>query len=810
MKKKWTLYLIQHSHTDIGYTDRQEKIERYHVDYIKSVIDILDAARNGSKKEWEGYKWTCENFWQVENFLENSNEEFKRKFTKYVKAGLIDISLTYLNMTELVDNEILDQKFQKGRDYAETNQLDLNSAMTADINGFSWGYAETLHKNGIVNLFSCLHTHHGMFPLYKKQQPFWWETPKGNKVLVWNGDHYQIGNDFMLIPNSYRIDQGAVVVTKPDQMDIAEERIFSYIEDLEAENYPFDFIPNMISGIVTDNAPPNPRLIESIYQWNEKHGEQVEIALITLNEFFRILRNKDLEIPTYSGDWTDWWADGVGSTPAPTKIYRDAQRKYHLSKKLDPKSELGKQSFLQEAENQLMMYAEHTWGYASSVSEPWNTLVNDLDYRKAAYAISANRLISKNLDEVLSNLGEVSQQTDREKYFKVVNPHENRVTDYTSVQIKHWEHIDGTYLAWDRENYVEVVDCKTNEVLDCQLTSIPSGDLIEFAITLDPKEERIVKLRRGKAPKQKMIVNHAHIGTDRVEDLASYPGYEEIANTHMIETNAYKITFNDTSGIESFVEKQSGRELIHPDAPYAPFAGVYEKTPIQTDACTERRLMGRNRKGRLTERHPASLKNIKILKDGPLFISVKMDFELAGTEMYTVFLKIYKHVPKINVNVRIQKQNEWAPENLYIPLPFSLGEASELFVEKTGTVFRPAIDQLPGTNTEFYLLQNGLAFKDEDQALLVAIKDTPLMTLGTLDHHKIELCNGNTHKKNKDLVYSWVMNNYWETNFKVDLSGFYEFDYQLYFVSEKQSAEQLIEKCQELNEGLVAFPVNPE
>lgn len=145
MKKKWTLYLIHHSHTDIGYTDRQEKIERYHVDYIKWVIDILDAARNGSKKEWEGYKWTCENFWQVENFLENCDEEYKRKFTKYVK-GLIDISLTYINMTELVDNEILDQKFQKGREYAERNQLDLNSAMTANINGFSWGYAETLGR----------------------------------------------------------------------------------------------------------------------------------------------------------------------------------------------------------------------------------------------------------------------------------------------------------------------------------------------------------------------------------------------------------------------------------------------------------------------------------------------------------------------------------------------------------------------------------------------------------------------------------------------------------------------------------------
>src|SRR5699024_9619162 len=106
MKKRWKLYLIQHSHTDIGYTDRQEKIERYHVDYIKHVFDMLDAIENGEKEEWVGYKWTCENFWQVERFLENCDDTYKEKFEKYVRAGAIDISLTYLNMTELVDNDM--------------------------------------------------------------------------------------------------------------------------------------------------------------------------------------------------------------------------------------------------------------------------------------------------------------------------------------------------------------------------------------------------------------------------------------------------------------------------------------------------------------------------------------------------------------------------------------------------------------------------------------------------------------------------------------------------------------------------------
>lgn len=35
MEKMWNVYLIHHSHTDIGYTERQEKIMRYHYDFIR-------------------------------------------------------------------------------------------------------------------------------------------------------------------------------------------------------------------------------------------------------------------------------------------------------------------------------------------------------------------------------------------------------------------------------------------------------------------------------------------------------------------------------------------------------------------------------------------------------------------------------------------------------------------------------------------------------------------------------------------------------------------------------------------------------
>lgn len=159
-----TIYLIHHSHTDIGYTDRQEKISRYHRHYIRAVIGFLDQIETGEKPEWAGYNYTCENYWQVEQFLAHSTEAERVKFEYYVKKGWIDISLTYLNVNDLVERRILQRKFSDAKGYGEQLGARLNSAMTADINGASWGYAEAMAETGIENFFTNTHTHHGMFP----------------------------------------------------------------------------------------------------------------------------------------------------------------------------------------------------------------------------------------------------------------------------------------------------------------------------------------------------------------------------------------------------------------------------------------------------------------------------------------------------------------------------------------------------------------------------------------------------------------------------------------------------------------------
>ena len=54
--------------------------------------------------------------------------------------------------------------------------------------------------------------------------------------------------------------------------------------------------------------------------------------------------------------------------------------------------------------------------------------------------------------------------------------------------------------------------------------------------------------------------------------------------------------------------------------------------------------------------------------------------------------------------------------------------------------------------------------------------DTPLVQLGTLEHAPRQL-HTMRPEDSRPSTYAWILTNYWETNFKATLGGFYEFRY---------------------------------
>lgn len=812
LSKKWEVYLIHHTHTDIGYTERQDKITTYHVDFIRQAIDILNRLHSGENPEYKGFVWQCENHWQIKNFYRQASQSEIEQFEAYVKSGEIGLSGNYLNMTELVGYDVLDSRLKQVKKYAETLGMPIQSGMTADINGMAWGYPDALYDNGVEHLFSCLHPHHGMFPLYKKQQPFYWETPKGNQVLVWNGEYYHFGNELGFCPHgastymifdefSDRVRNGQIFVenagqTETEELNFLDGRLMRYLANLEEEGYAQDFIPCMVSGAITDNAPPNGKIAERVNLLNEKYGGSISFKMVTLDQFFAIVKSRCTDIPVFSGDWNDWWADGIGSTPAVVKNYRMAQRKLSLSNKLDPDVRFGDRALIEEASENMMLYAEHTWGYSSSVSEPWETMVGELELKKGAYAVNANTQISQNLDKVLRARGEVSIRADKPVRFRVMNPNHTALDTTALLFVEFWEYTDG--VSFDEGVPYEIIDEQSGKVLPSQIKRIPRALQIEVQLSLKANESRDLKLRYTGIKKNLTIQNHAYIGAEGIEDLLPLNGCQE--DTEQIETEFFRVRFDQSSGICSIIDKRDGQELLHPEMEHAPFSGVYEVTPMDGGAVESRRKMGRSRKAPSTKRYTSELTNMKIVENGEVFIAAELDYALEGTGFYQVFLMVYRNLPKIRARVRVHKTSVWEAENLYISLPFA---SEETWVDKTGCIIRPGIDQLPGSNQEFYLIQNGFVFDGAGKTVTLAVKDTPLVVFGGLESRAIRLCDGKNTELNRAPAYAWAMNNYWETNFKVDLGGFYEFDYVL-ALHEKEEAGTASRRNEIENEGIPA------
>lgn len=806
---KWTIYAIQHSHTDVGYTERQEKIRQYHVDFIRQALGIIREIRSGNRPDWKGYKWVCETFWPIETFLEKATETEREELAEAFRRGDFGLSGTYLNMSELVGKELLDSMLGRIRSYAKSINVKLESAMTADITGFSWGYGQSLHDMGIRNMITCIHTHHSMFPLRKKQTPFWWETPKGDRILIWNGEHYVFGNDLGIQPGlggNYTIRDEMDTSKGGVTFEMAEIRINRYLERLKKDGFPYPFIPVMLSGLPTDNSSPNAEMMDFVNKWNEKHGDQICIQPATLDDFFEEVRKYSDDIPVYRGDWPDWWTDGTGSTPMHVQVFREAQRAYEKVRRLDPACEIVSETTMKEMENELMLFAEHTWGYHSSVSEPWNPFVQELGVRKDAFAANASTLAHTALYDILEAKGDALLAPNRPMRFRVHNPYSFVQEDYAHFIMEFW-HLDEI-----RDGF-EVYDEVSGDIYPAQLRVAHRGAIVTVPVKLQPGEERTMRIRTAQKPADRTAFGSDLLGSDRVTDIADPNDTSAIKVTYTtLETPFVRMEWRLGDGIVSWMDKKTGKEMLRADRNHHAFSPVYDVTKAaKVEEMNDiRRKMGRNRKGPDAWVSVGKLVKAEVADKGQLYTSVRLTYEVDGCQHYSLLVTAYADKPRMDVAVRMHKNSVWDPENMYISIPFGgpIEEGhQELWVDKLQAPTRLRIDQLPGSLIDYYCLGEGAVYTEANQGVAIAMPDTPLIQLGSLKHEFRMLQDDEGMQDDPAHLYAWPMNNYWETNFRATLGGFYEFRYFVSWGEDLSQPVSALETCRSMNAGILAWRI---
>lgn len=758
------MYVIHHSHTDIGYTDLQERVIDTQVDYIRTVLDIMKT------EEYNGFRWNCETLFCVEQFMENANDDELKQFIQLVNEGKIGLSANYLNFTDLVDCEIYRERL-----HVLKKKLPIDSAMIADINGISMGYRDAMIKEGIKFLFMNVHCHHGMYPLYQNQNAFWWENTEGKRLLVWNGEHYNLGNFLGIKSNRKSMEKSVIYPCcenkNADAVDILHENLEKYITLCEDNGYKYDFIISAVSGVFCDNAPPSTEISENIREYNRRYPDGVSIQMVSLSEMYEKIYPKLKDAPVYSGDLTDWWASGVGSTPYAVKHYKDAQRCYHLCNYLDSSVASKYPQLYKEAQNNLLMYAEHTWGHSSTVTDPCDTMVLNLEMRKNSYSSKAHEAANRILNLIAREKGDIFRYYEDAGKIKVIN-----VRDYNGKM--------------PVEFYIENSDIQNMEVvgedgvaIECQVSLHPRGRRISFVDSFLPHQEKCYHYRSLPAKEEKLNSRRCYFGAERILDIANE--YDPITYRlpYEFENSWFKLCYRPFDGVNELIDKRTGQNLLGKGVASF-FTPIYEVTPIKNEpmgvSCSEkeeRRIIGRNIRGKHAQLEIGQLEDISCLEHGTVFTKLKLKYNLSGTVKAEVIIKLFEDIPRIDFTLQLGKTLSNSIESIFMPLSLNIA-GSKLYIRKGTQAFMPGVEQIPGTCMEYYMSDDGVAYIGEKGSALISLFDAPLIYAGEMKHHAIRLCDGKA-ENNERPIYSWIMNNIWETNFKLDLSGFGEFNYSL-------------------------------
>lgn len=276
--KRMDLYLIPHSHTDIGYSDHQTVIEKNHMRYIDDAIAI--AARTSEYPAGARFKWNIEVLWPLESYVNQASAVQRDRLVEAIKKGWLGLNGLYANeLTGLCRPEELLQLTQYARTFSKQHGVEITSAMITDIPGYVSSIVTALGESGI-KYFSSGPNYVPSLPDGGDRigyalkawgdRPFYWKSSSGqHKVLFW------------MAGKGYSWFHGWIMGRLKEAHPAA---IFRYLDDLDSAGYPFDMVQVRYT-IDGDNGPPDQDLADFVRDWNDRYATP-RFVIATTTEMF--------------------------------------------------------------------------------------------------------------------------------------------------------------------------------------------------------------------------------------------------------------------------------------------------------------------------------------------------------------------------------------------------------------------------------------------------------------------------------------------------------------------------------------------
>ncbi|MCL5998138.1 MAG: hypothetical protein M1546_19110, partial [Chloroflexi bacterium] len=305
MSKVETVYLIHHSHTDVGYTHDPPIVWDLHERFIDEAVRLADKYA-GSNTDG-AFRWTVENTGVLYEWLKHAPRENVQRFIQLEHAGRIEVTGMFANITPLLDTDQIIESLSLVGKLREEYGFTITHAMNCDVNGEAWSLVDLLLDVGIDGFSMAINTHFGGAPL-NRPNVFWWQGPSGRKILAYNGWPYDTG---------WRFGIGRDKKMLEDWWPRIQQR-------MDEIDYPLPVLMMQSFHPFGDNGPAYEGFTTFIDEWNAK-GTTPHIVLATPQMWWDAVKPFSAQLPTYSGDWTDFWNFGCISSARETATNRGSR-----------------------------------------------------------------------------------------------------------------------------------------------------------------------------------------------------------------------------------------------------------------------------------------------------------------------------------------------------------------------------------------------------------------------------------------------------------------------------------------------------
>jgi hypothetical protein len=742
--KKWTVYLVPHEHLDVGYSDFQTKLAELHSRVIDEALEMT--------VEHPEFRFSLDGYWQAQQFLDGRSEADKQRFFDAVRDRKIFVPAQHsVMLTGFPIAETLLRSFYGAHKFNRAHGGSWDYANSTDVPSYSWSYASIMAAAGLKYFSAAANADRGptlMLGNLHRRSPFWWEGPDGGRVLMWYARHYhQIRSEFGLPP---------VVAT-------GYEGLSSFLRVYDRPDYTASAV--MLHGSQWENTSLYPQQAGLVEQWTNLFAYP-ELKFSGFAEALeKITLSAKGKLPVIRGDGGPYWEDGVASDAYFATMERSNERRAVSAEKLSTVATLVDRRTrpslvaLDSMWNNILLMNEHTWGWGRSVTEPHSEdSLRELSYKRLRGTIARDEVDSV-LDRAMTAIaGQIETPSRALVVFNTLN--------------------------WKRDGWVEFDLQKTRELFELE-----TQQTVRFEVLHDePAYQRIRFMARdvpalgyktyavrdkSQSASQANAAQTVAAPAEQSDRAQSGASASSQVQTGTIENTFYRIVLDSQTGaVRSIYDKQLGRELVDASSPYRFNQYVYvtggDEFPNQLLTYRKRSPIAR------LETHAAEGGRLVSVTGTPVGTIARLESSSLHTPRISSEIILFDKEKKIEFNNLVRKDEVSKKEGIYFAFPLAVREPQFRY-EVQNTVVNPARDMMPGAGLEWFSSQNWVNVSDAGASVSLVNKDSFLWTFGDIVRGTWPTEFG----QRRATLFSYVMNNYWNTNYVAAQGGEFTFRYVL-------------------------------